>query len=163
MNKISFFTLLAVLAIFIWVRDLSWATTSDDTLPLLVSIPLFIWLGMPWKFKKEESPPIKGWLIGGTLLFLIGIGLNSTFLLAVGWTSLLWSWLESNSLRPKSETLKLMILPIMAFPWVALDASRLAWWFRLTGASTVAALFKFLGCDVSQMGTESPSTPFPFP
>jgi exosortase len=49
---------------------------------------------------------------------------------------------------------KLLILPLMAFPWVALDADRVGWWFRLSGAWAAAHFFKLLGYDVQQEGTQ---------
>lgn len=147
-------TLLALLAGFIWFRDTSWITTFDDTVPLLVAIPIFVWLGFPWKFKKEQDPLPSQWLIITVTLFLVGILLNLTFILGLGWTSLLWAWL-SNRIQPGSNPSlsKLFVLPIMAFPWVIMDANSLGWWFRLSGAWVAAQFFTLIGYEVQYAGT----------
>ena len=40
---------LALLAGFIWARDSSWTSSTLDTLPIVLALPLFFWLGGPWK------------------------------------------------------------------------------------------------------------------
>ena len=146
--------ILLVLVFFIWLRDLSWVSSSDDTVPILVALPLFFWIGTPWKWSDDPKkiPELK--LICSSLLFLIGIAFNSTIMLAIGWVYYFWSWLVA---RLKDEELskvkKLLILPFMAFPWVALDADRIGWWFRLSGAWVASKLFYLLGFDVVLEGT----------
>lgn len=145
---------LLLLAAFIWLRDTSWISTSDDTLPILVAVPLFWWVGSPWKFRPDPLPLSTHWIAISIVLFAIGIALNFTLVLTLGWLALLWGWLSA---RLAPETLpsvkKLMILPLMAFPWIALDADRVGWWFRLSGAWVTAHFFEFLGYDVKQEGT----------
>lgn len=157
MNRSDYFFIffLFILAIFIWFRDIHWMSDTDDTLPILVAIPLFIWIGQPWIFKKNSSEMINQPIFSiATALFVVGIGLDMTFFLALGWTFFLWSWL---SMRLEPSTLnsvkKLLILPIMAFPWITLDADRIGWWFRLSGAWTAAKLFSAVGFNVVQEGT----------
>jgi exosortase len=156
MKKSDYFVILILilLAVFIWVRDLSWASSSEDTLPILVALPIFVWLGWPWKFKEETQPIPTFKLIFATTLIMLGIGTNVTLLLAIGWTFFLWSWL---SVRTDPSThnkiKKLLVLPIMAFPWVTLDAGQVGWWFRLSGAWATAKIFSLFGADVSQEGT----------
>lgn len=149
-----FIGILSVLAVFIWMRDTTWISTADDTLPILIAIPLFVWFGMPWKFRNHFVPISRSWIIISALLFLSGIALNITLLLALGWTLLLWGWLSN---RLESEQLdsrmKLMILPLMAFPWVTLDAVTLGWWFRISGAWVTAHLVAFSGYQVLLEGT----------
>jgi len=48
-------TSLGLLAVFIWFRDTAWMSSSDDTLPILVALPVFVWLGWPWQFKSEGA------------------------------------------------------------------------------------------------------------
>lgn len=157
MKRSDYVTLffLLVLAVFVWLRDTSWMTSSDDTLPILVAIPVFIWLGWPWKFEEKLiSFNLKQMGIG-LVLFLAGIVFNFTLFLALGWVWLLWCWL-SNRTDPftHSSIKKLLILPLMAFPWIALDAGQVGWWFRLSGASVTAKLFTLLGAHVTQEGTQ---------
>jgi exosortase/archaeosortase family protein len=155
MTKTDFLVLgaLILLALFIWCRDLSWISAADDSLPILVAIPLFIWLGMPWEFRTDPLPISNIWILG-MIFFITGIGLNFTFFLALGWTIILWAWLSSR-IEPKfhNSLKKLMILPLMAFPWVTLDAERVGWWFRLSGAWATAQVFSHTGFQVVQEGT----------
>lgn len=146
---------LFLFALFIWFRDTAWISSSDDTLPILVALPLFWWVGSPWSFREHPlSLSFRGIALSG-LLFLLGIALNVTLVLTAAWVILLWTWLRS---RLTAENLpaakKLLILPIMAFPWVTLDAEKVGWWFRLSGAWVTAKFYEFLGYDVKQEGTQ---------
>lgn len=145
---------LVFLAFFIWLRDLSWISTADDTLPILVAIPLFIWIAAPWKFREDPQPISVNLIAISVVLFLLGIVLNFTLSLSIGWTILLWAWLKSR-VAPEmlSPLKKLLILPIMAFPWIALDAVSVGWWFRLSGAAVAADFFSLLHMDVTREGT----------
>lgn len=151
---ILFLGVLLVLAIFIWVRDVSWITSSDDTLPILAAIPLFIWLGTPWKFKKTVNSlsPLK--MILSAFLFLTGIATDLTLLLTLAWLLLLWTWLADRVVEEMIPSLKkMMVLLVMAFPWIALDAGFIGWWFRLSGAWAASHFFALMGADVSREGT----------
>jgi exosortase len=145
---------LSLLAVAIWFRNTSWMSTSDDTLPILVSLPLYAWLGAPWKWRETHLPVEKRFLLGAAVVGLIGLIFNVTFLLGVSWTLLLWAWLSS-SVQPSMvhDLKRLLILPMMAFPWVALDAERLGWWFRLSGATIAEKLFSYGGLPVFREGT----------
>lgn len=109
---------------------------------------------MPWRFRGETSP-ISQVLIGfSVFLFLLGILMDVTFLLGSGWTVLLWSWLSSRiTPESKGRVIKLLVLSLMAFPWVSLDGDRLGWWFRISGAWTTAQIFVLMGFDVVHAGT----------
>lgn len=146
---------LFVLAIFIWLRDTSWMSSSDDTLPILIALPVFVWLGWPWQFRDDSTTIPTKPIVIAVILLLAGIALNLTLLLALGWTLLLWSWLATRVAIPsRSHLTKLLILPLMAFPWVTLDAGQIGWWFRLSGAWATAQVFHLLGANVFQEGTE---------
>lgn len=145
---------LTILAGFIWFRDTSWMSSSDDTLPILVSLPLFVWLGSPWQWRQDVSNPSTLACVGATALFLVGLLCNLTLFLGIAWTWGLWLWLSSRLAPDKLPTLKkLLVLPLMAFPWVSLDAQTIGWWFRLTGASMAETLFSTAGLPVSREGT----------
>jgi len=140
--------------LFIWLRDLSWISTSDDTVPILVSLPLFLWLGAPWSFRDEVKPLSRASFVWVVVLSLLGILLDVTLLLAIAWTLLLWTWLKKRIIKESYVKVRqLLIFPIMAFPWVALDMEQISWWFRLSGAWVTGTFFQFLGYDVVQEGT----------
>jgi len=146
---------LVVLAAFIWLRDTSWISTSDDTLPILISIPMFFWMLWPISFRKKSESLSPFHLIAAALCFIAGTVTDLTFLLGLGWTLLLWSWLIKR-MAPEhiSEAKKLLILPLMAFPWIALDAEPVGWWFRLSGAWITANFFEIIGLQVVHEGTQ---------
>lgn len=153
-NDKAFLIFLGVYAGFIWLRDTSWMTSSDDTLPILVAIPLFYWIGKPWCFLEDPSPIDLRQFFLCIVLFLLGTGLNSTFFLTLSWTWALGSWLSSR--LPKERWLhikKLLILPLMAFPWISMDANQIGWWFRLSGAWACDRVLTYFGMDVSRQGT----------
>ena len=147
-----FIAILALLLAFIWLRDTAWMTSFDDTLPILIAIPLFIWIGAPWNFKESKfSPPLR-WFVISVVLLLLGIAFDLTIMLALGWTTLLWGWL-STRVETSASFVKLLTIPVMAFPWITLDFDRLGWWFRLSGATITAGFFDFLGYQVVRDGT----------
>jgi exosortase len=147
--------LLFVLAGFIWVRDLAWISSASDSLPIIVALPLFIWLGWPWTFRSEASPLSSSRLMLAALGFLTGVLTGSTMLLALGWAVLLWNWLSSR-LKPEDHFRyrRLMVLPVMAFPWLTLDGEMIGWWFRLSGSWVTGNLFSLMGFDVLREGTQ---------
>ena len=145
---------LLLLAIFIWLRQKTWITSYDDTLPILIALPLFWWLGTPWRFREDQAPLSLPKVILSVVLFLIGILTNLTIILAIAWTLLLWTWLSSRTLPETHPSIKkLLILPLMSFPWISLDADRIGWWFRLSGAHITAQIFALTGFNVIQEGT----------
>ncbi len=150
----AYLIVLAVLALFIWLRDTAWISTADDTLPILIALPIFVWLGWPWKFRPDPQPLSTPLLVLSVILFLSGIALDLCILLTLGWVVLLWTWISSRIVPEKKPYVqKLLILPIMAFPWISLDFTQLGWWFRLTGAYSTAQFFSLFGAEVEQMGT----------
>lgn len=145
---------LIILAMFIWLRDMAWISSSDDTLPILIALPLFVWLGIPWLWRQDAPQYSSKTLTAGICLFVAGIGLNVTLLIAVGWTLLLFTWLSAR-LLPESlpQLYKLSVLPLMAFPWISLDFDRVGWWFRLSGAWVTEYVFAWSGAAVTREGT----------
>ena len=146
---------LAALAAWIWLRDLGRWTEAADTLPVLAALPMFVWLAAPWKFT-----PITGKLSpvssGASLVLLLAGSLGDlTLLLSAGWTTLLWTWLGPRldpATRPAVR--RLLVLPVLAFPWIAYEGQALGWWFRLSAAATAQAVFCGLGLQVARAGTD---------
>jgi len=146
--------LLFTLALFIWVQDISWLSAFSDTLPIIASLPLFVWLGWPWRFIHGTWSLSPSNLLFSTTGFLLG-GITGSFLLfALGWTSLLWYWLSVRVEPQNLQSLKrLMILPILAFPWIMLEGEMIGWWFRISGSWATGTLYSLLGYNVMQKGT----------
>jgi len=156
MNKgdFPFIALLLLLAGFIWLRDLVWISSVEDSLPIIIAIPLFIWLGRPWTFRENFLPlPVKS-LFFGALLCMFGILFNLTLMLAIGWITFLWAFLSTRLIQEKKFSAKrLLVLPFLSFPWITLDGETLSWWFRLSGTWTAEQLFSLLKFDVIREGT----------
>ncbi|MBA3845855.1 MAG: exosortase/archaeosortase family protein, partial [Planctomycetes bacterium] len=159
---------LAGLALFIWLRDPSWlglgvpveagAPTLADSIPLFAALPLFWLLGRPWRLQPPARPGSTGALTGAVASLALGIPTGLTLLLALGWTLLLWWWLsprlsDSAADDQRVRVRRLLILPLMAFPWVTLDGQGIGNFFRLTGAATTAWVYDGLGYPVTREGT----------
>ena len=145
--------MLLVGALLIWLGDLAWVSGASETLPVLVALPLFVWLGAPWRFRSGPFQlPGRSLAAAGVLLGL-GCVLNFTFLLAAAWTLALWSWLRLRVISGHAGWGRLILLPLMAFPWLRLDFSPVGWWFRLSAAWVAEHLFGALGFSVLREGT----------
>ena len=145
---------LLTLALFIWMQDLSWLSAFSDTLPIIASLPLFVWLGWPWRFIDGAWSLSLSGLLLSAIGFFLGSITGSVLLFALGWSALLWSWLSVRVEPEKRQSLnRLMILPIMSFPWILLDGEMIGWWFRLTGTWATGTLYSFSGFNVVQKGT----------
>lgn len=152
-RDVIYFGLLVVLALFIWTRDLAWSSSLDDTLPILVALPLFVWVLWPWRLRGHELS-LTGFTVLSLLVFLVGIASNLTLLLAIAWSLLLWDWVRQRVVADqRRDVANLMLLPVMAFPWITLDAQAVGWWFRLSGAAKTASAFSMLGMEVQHQGT----------
>ena len=147
-------TLLAFLGVLIWVRDLRWLTFPEDSLPILLGFPLFLWLGRPWSFRPRGSPMRVRVLVLAVVLFTLGALFDFTLLLVLGWATLFWDWLHSRLGQASLPRVRqLLVLPVLSFPWIILDGQAIGWWFRLSGAWVAGHIFSSTGFDVSREGT----------
>lgn len=145
---------LLALDVWIWVRDLSWTDQASDALPILVALPLFVFLVMPWRWKIEPFHLDTRWFALGIFLSLPGWAFGLTTLLVSGWGALAWSWL---SVRLDENTLhaakRLAPLCLLAAPWIALDGAAIGWGFRLSGAIVTEWVYSLIGFTVERQGT----------
>jgi exosortase/archaeosortase family protein len=65
----------------------------------------------------------------------------------------LWAWLQTRLPNERADLRRLLLLPLLAFPWLTLDLAPLGWWFRLSGAWAADQLFGALGFVVTRQGT----------
>jgi exosortase len=146
---------LALLAVFIWVRDRNWLGSASEVVPILAVLPLFVWLGMPWRLgveRREWGWSWLGWAGGGLLL---GVVAEVTLLLALAWVAALWAWLGARVVpEARNGVARLLVLPVMGFPWVILDGGWLGWWFRLSAAWVAEQVFGVVGLAVAREGTQ---------
>lgn len=135
---------------FIWLRDLGWISAAEDTVPVLVAIPLCLWMGKPWEWRQEPGMVSPWLLISAILLGLAGILMDTTLLLAGSWCLLAMAfcraWLAYFAPR-------LLLLALLGFPWIHQSADAIGWWFRYTGAGVAAGFFRLFGQSVTRDGT----------
>jgi exosortase/archaeosortase family protein len=153
-TDICFFFFLLLFAAFIWFRNASWITSSDEVIPLLIVLPLVFYLGRPWNLKESEKFLAPAPFFAAILLFFFGVLSDLTISLAASFACFLYSWqkahLEEETLQRASP---LIMLTLFAFPWITLDIPSLGWYFRLSGAYVTTQFFQLLGYEVVQNGT----------
>jgi len=154
---------LLAIAAFIWLRDRTWLTSSDEVLPLLAAPAVFLWLGEPWRSWQKNADAINfKLLISALVIFILGLALDVALLLALAWTMALWSWLSGKISPAQSNKLRrLLVFLLLAFPWLALDLPSLGWWFRLSAAWSAEHFFQALGLAVTRDGTQIVVQNFP--
>ena len=148
---------LAAVAALIWLRDRSWLSSPEESLPLFAALPLFFMLGGAREiFVRTATVPVPmGAMLAGAGLLVAGLALNLTILLALAWTVFFHTWLRSRLTAAQMAPLRrLLVLALLAFPWLAEDLPQLGWWFRLSAAWTAAHLFQAAGFSVTRDGTD---------
>ena len=146
--------LLVIFGAFIWLRDTSWMTASAEVVPILAAFPLFVWLGAPWNLSGSDFSIQLPSIVIATACLMFGIAFDTTFLLAVAWTATMWGWLSPRlNAERRACVLRLLILPIMSFPWLMLEGDQVGWWFRLSAAWVTEQASHALGLNVNREGT----------
>jgi exosortase/archaeosortase family protein len=149
-----YFYFLLISAIFIWSKDFALIGSYVDSLPILISLPLFYWLGVPWEFRKTFTEPSKITLSLSVINLFLGVSLHSTLFYSLAWSCFLWMWLQA---RLNEETLVNLKpgfpLLVLGFPWLFLDGEIIGWWFRITGSWITEQLFSSAGFEVVRQGT----------
>ncbi len=152
-GDLVFLTSLLAAAIWIWIRDLAWLSAYEETVPILAAVPLFVWLGAPWRFRAGPWTLARRPLCVVAVLTGAGVLLDLTILLAAAWTLLLWCWIQKRALGNLRLLNRLAILPALAFPWVSLDLAPVGWWFRLSAAWVADHAYIMSGFSVVREGT----------
>ncbi|HOS96398.1 MAG TPA: archaeosortase/exosortase family protein [Deltaproteobacteria bacterium] len=153
-RDIGFLAVLLSLAAYVWLRDPEGIAPLENTLPILVSLPLFVFLGSPWRMRRDPPPLSYGSLVMGMAGFVTGLLLDMAIWLAACWTFLLWTWIRSRIEEQDLPSVRrLMILPFLAFPWLYQEGNVIGWYFRLSGSWATAGIFSAMGFTVLHDGT----------
>lgn len=148
------FGLLFSLPLLVWSTvDLS-SDVASDTLPTLLGLPLFLWMGSPWRLREQAMPVSLPWVVASVCGMLAGLASGLTVLFAIAWTGLLWILVRAFiAPDPQRALHRLLLVPLFSFPWVILDGRPLGWLFRISGAWASEGLFAAAGFDVSRDAT----------
>jgi exosortase len=141
---------LVLLGGLIWRQGFNAAETPADTLPLLAAFPLYLWLTLPRKWRKEPAtrPPVTAWV--GLGLLVLGALADWSLLLALGWVAMLDAF-QGHFVEKMPR--RFLVLPLLGFPWVTQNLASVGWVFRYTGAAAVQAAFTAMGVEVHREGT----------
>lgn len=146
--------LLAVYAALIWWSMPQWLSAPSDTLPVLAALPLIWWFGRPWVFRPRALRPSMVAVGPATLLILVSASSGIAILMALSWTLLLGIWVHTFvEPHPSRRRWQLLVLGVLAFPWVNTDGQAIGWFFRLSGACTIEYAFRLLGLVAERQGT----------
>lgn len=145
---------LGIAALWIWCRDLGWLPQSDSTLPILISFAWYGWLVSPWQRTDSPHPLSMPLLTIAALLVVAGTISNLTLLLAFAWAIALYTWIHSRfELSTRNKASRLVLLTVMAFPWMALDGDVVSTLFRISAAQVSETIFSVIGFTVERSGT----------
>ncbi len=145
---------LAGIAIWIWLRDLGWRSQTLSTIPILLSLAWYVWLVTPWQFRSSPSPLSQRTLTLAVPFLLVGVLTNLCIALAIGWTIAFKAWVDATCTdATRRQATRLLLLPLMAFPWMALDGDWVSTYFRLTAAGTAEWVFSLMAFSVERSGT----------
>ena len=156
MNNRDYFLLSAMggLGVWIWCRDLGWAHQYASTLPVLFSFLWYLWLVGPWQVREVQEPISKRRFSLSIFLICIGMLSDLNLLMAIGWAMAFTSWVSSKFNEFTSGKAKrLILLIVMAFPWMALDGDWVSSIFRVTAAQSAEYSFSLIGFSVERTGT----------
>jgi exosortase/archaeosortase family protein len=152
-RRLPYLGLLAGLAAFIWAREIPFVSSLENTLPILLALPLFVFMGWPWRLRKDVLP-LEGLAVGAAGL-AAGLILDVLAVQAASWTWLLWAWLKANVEEEDLPAVRrLLVLPFLAFPCLDVEGEAVGWHFRLTGAWAAAQMFSAMGFSVVHAGCE---------
>lgn len=139
---------------WIWWQDRSWLASAGDVVPILVGLPLFLWMGGPWVWRAEIGAVSRWSLALAAMGWVVGSATGVSFGLALSFASLLWTWLGIFAEPGPGLRFRALTLVVLAFPWVLQDLERLGWYFRLSGATVSEVVFRMLGMSVSRSGVD---------
>ena len=143
----------ALLAAGIWLRH-PLGEAADALLPALAAFPLYFWISQPWRWRETRGQLRGGAAAAGGAALFLGATLDSTLLLALGWSGLWHAWVRSEVREGSfAGALRPLVLLTCGFPWLGTEGQVIGWWFRYSGAWASEGLFAALGLAVTRDGT----------
>jgi exosortase/archaeosortase family protein len=148
--------LLALLGMMVGVMlECARRGSTSATLSLgVAALVLFIWLGSPWQFESSICRGRLPALAVAAIGILLGLVLDMLLPLAIGWSALLWFWLDCRlKENAKPAAFRLMLLTCLVFPWIDLDLKAVGWAMRVTSTIVTQHVLSWSGFEVVRMGT----------
>ena len=147
-------TALALLLLLglIWSRPVVLALPATDSWPLLIGLIFLAIIGRPWKPRLTPRPVSALLPALGLIVLALGLIGQLLVLMALGWSLFLYIWLRT-FFHPPGPLLKLILLAVFSFPWIATDLTSLGWFFRLSAARVTEGVFALLGFSIEREGT----------
>lgn len=139
-------------AALIWIRDLAWASTPSETVPLAFGLGLMIWIGGPWTRRSHQELP-KLFLSLSAALFLTGWVVANITVMTIAWVALAAGWIRG-TYDVRSRLWPALLIGLFSFPWLLLEWNEIGWWFRYTAAGACAGFFELLALPVERSGTQ---------
>lgn len=149
-KDIGYLSFLAIIYLLIWSSDLSWSIDLLNIVPALLAVPIMIWLsdlklGSIWSSSKEWQGLISYMMLLAAFSMLFGSASHLLIFFSLGWTLMVYAWMSRKVVDGAEFYIqKLMIFPLMSFPWIAAEGSYIGWLFRLSGASVSESVFSLL-------------------
>lgn len=144
---------LALAAMLIWARDLSWISFPEDAIPLIFGLPVAFMLGGPWIVEKSQCSNAKRIIMAMALAVLaLGWIIGSIALLAVSWSFVAILWADSN-FKYNSLRTRLIWLLVLSFPWLVIECQPVGWALRVSSAVAAESFFIWLHLPVLREGT----------
>ena len=128
--------------------------SAGDVVPILVGLPLFVWMGGPWQWRQQAGQVSRVALVLAALGWVVGSATGFSFGLALSFAALCWAWVGMMVEPGPGIRFRSLTLVVLSFPWVLQDLERVGWYFRLSGAAVSEAVFRVLGMSVSRSGVD---------
>ena len=143
-----------LLGVWVWCRDTGWTHQFYSTLPVLLSFLWYIWLVGPWELGDDGKSISLQRATCSVIFISLGILTDINLLLSIGWALIFFSWIESKFAELTIQKARsLILLVVMAFPWMALDGDWVSSFFRITAAQCTEYCFSLIGFTVERTGT----------
>lgn len=139
---------------WIWWQDPSWVPSAGDVVPILVGLPLFLWMGGPWRWRAAAGPVSRVALVLAAVGWVVGSATGVSFGLALSFAALTWALQGVVAEAGPGLRFRALTLVVLAFPWVLQDLERVGWYFRLSGAAVSEGFFRLLGMSVTRSGVD---------
>lgn len=149
-------------AILIWLTSLKSGLPFWDIAPVIAALPVYLWLlgcfdsrnVSIWREHPQHPPYLQriAYLsIGG---FFVATLFDSLLLFSLSWSFALAGFLITFLKIDERETLFLIPLSCLSFPWLLVEGDWVGWFFRYSGAVYAEMVFSLSSLETIRQGTD---------